>query len=55
MRNTMIFLFFFLVVAILSMGWLAPRRPPGGPAARPLPLLEAAQSQHFETATFALG
>jgi hypothetical protein len=55
MRNTMIFLIFFLGMALLSMRWLAPKRPPGGVAALPLPPLEAAQSQHFETATFALG
>lgn len=55
MRNTMIFLFFFLAMAVFSLRWLAPRRPPGGLAALPLPPLESVQSRHFETATFALG
>ncbi|MBS2039294.1 hypothetical protein JST97_30195 [bacterium] len=51
----MIFLVFFLAVAMLSMRWLAPKRPPGGLAALPLPPLEASQTRHFQTATFALG
>ncbi|MFN8612128.1 MAG: hypothetical protein U0931_31575 [Vulcanimicrobiota bacterium] len=55
MRNTMVFWIFFLAAALLSMRWLAPRRPPGGVAALPLPPLETAQPQQFETATFALG
>lgn len=55
MRNTMIFLLFFLAVSWLSLRILAPNHPPGGAAALPLPPLEKAQTQAFESATFALG
>ncbi len=55
MRNSMTFLIFFLAVCWLSWQTLTPNHPPGGVAALPLPPLEKAQTQDFETATFALG
>lgn len=55
MRRYAFFIAFLFTFALGGLNLFHHPHPPGGLAARPLPPLEARQSAHFETATFALG